>query len=598
MINKKFAVLAITSIVLGCVTVVGQVTQRQQEPLNRLLEYYDARYDAERKMLKVEFRSPGYHSRIESGTQVHPTRESLYYAVALLKRDKPGDAQRAQQIVGAVLPLQETRRSARACGVWPWVLEEPLDQMESVDLNWADFCGSAMAQILVDHAQQLEPATRQAMRSSLRHACNAIIQRDVQPDYTNIAILGGGVCAIAGELLGDQTLLEYGRQRLQNIVKHTATIDGFTEYNSPPYGKVVIGECERVLQLAKDERVRDAAETLRQAAWKIIGQSFHPPTQQWAGPHSRTSSIHLSQTMVEFLNARLEVDSKHSLRLHPQAYLEQPRGYAVVTPIPCPTKWQQSMEQPIKGPLQLRRTFVPPKGSSPATTGTTWFSGGACLGSVSRSSFWTQRKPIIAYWKTDDDPAVVFRVRFLHDGKDFSSMGLRSTQDHHRVLCAIHSLQRRGDWHRTLDRPADGIFYAHDLRVRLELTGKGVSAQKTDGGTFSLRAGEHEIAICPADSEFADQKLEWKIDDDDRVVAVEGICYAGEPKRFNFSQLIEMKLGFGLELRQLKDGAKLPLPTLQSRPGKVIARWDVAPTSEAKKDKLTIAVPNGAHNGQ
>ena len=177
-------------------------------------------------------------------------------------------------------------------------------------------------------------------------------------------------------------------------------------------------------------------------------------------------------------------------------------------------------------------------------------------------------------------------------------MGLRSTQDHHRVLCAIHSLQRRGDWHRTLDRPADGIFYAHDLRVRLELTGKGVSAQKTDGGTFSLRAGEHEIAICPADSEFADQKLEWKIDDDDRVVAVEGICYAGEPKRFNFSQLIEMKLGFGLELRQLKDGAKLPLPTLQSRPGKVIARWDVAPTSEAKKDKLTIAVPNGAHNGQ
>ena len=92
--------------------------------------------------------------------------------------------------------------------------------------------------------------------------------------------------------------------------------------------------------------------------------------------------------------------------------------------------------------------------------------------------------------------------------------------------------------------------------------------------------------------------MEWKIDDDDRVVAVEGICYAGEPKRFNFSQLIEMKLGFGLELRQLKDGAKLPLLTLQSRPGKVIARWDVAPTSEAKKDKLTIAVPNGAHNGQ
>ena len=566
--------------------------------LKRLLDHYDARYDTEQKMLKVEFRSPGYHSGIASGTNVHPTRESLYYAIALLQRNKAGDAERAQSIIGAVLPLQQTRVDAPEYGVWPWVLEEPLDQMDSVDLNWADFCGSAIAQLLVDHKDQLAPATMRKMEDALHHAAKAIKQRNVQPGYTNIAILGGGVCAVAGELLRDKELLDYGRQRLEKIVQHTAEIDGFTEYNSPPYGKVVIGECERILQLAKDERVRASAESLRVSAWKMIGESFHPATQQWAGPHSRMSSLYLSRTMVEFLNDRLESDSKSIIKIHPQAYPERPRGYAVVTPIPCPAKWHQQIKNPSEPNRQLERTFIPQTGSSPATVGTTWFSTDACLGSISRASFWTQRKPVVAYWKTDDDPAVAFRVRFLHDGKDFSSMGLRSTQDHHRVLCAIHSLQRRGDWHRTLDRPADGIFYAHDLRVRLELTGKGVSAQKTDGGTFSLRAGEHEIAICPADSEFADQKLEWKIDDDDRVVAVEGICYAGEPKRFNFSQLIEMKLGFGLELRQLKDGAKLPLPTLQSRPGKVIARWDVAPTSEAKKDKLTIAVPNGAHNGQ
>jgi len=253
MMKLKFAMMALVTITVLCMATDARADQ-QQTPLERLLEYCDARYDAEQKMLKVEFRSPGYHSQIESGAQVHPTRESLYYAIALLKRDNADDAERARQIVAAVLPLQETRATASEYGVWPWVLEEPLDQMGSVDLNWADFCGSAIAQMLVAHSQQLGPELEQEMRSALRHASNAIKKRDVQPGYTNIAILGGGVCAVAGELLDDRQLLDYGRQRLEKIVVHTAAIDGFTEYNSPPYGKVVIGECERILQLTKDDR--------------------------------------------------------------------------------------------------------------------------------------------------------------------------------------------------------------------------------------------------------------------------------------------------------------------------------------------------------
>ena len=563
--------------------------------LKRLLDHYDARYDAEQKMLKVEFRSPGYHSGIASGTSVHPTRESLYYAIALLQRKKAADAERAQAIIGAVLPLQETQVTAPEYGVWPWVLEEPLSQMDSVDMNWADFCGSAIAQMLVEHKDQLAPATVQEMKNALHHAARVIKRRNVQRGYTNIAILGGGVCAVTGELLNDKELLDYGRQRLEKIVEHTAAIDGFTEYNSPPYGKVVIGECERILQLAKDDRVRASAESLRVSAWKMIGESFHPATHQWAGPHSRMSSLYLSRTMVEFLNDRLESDSKPTIKIHPQAYPERPRGYAVVTPIPCPAKWQQQIKKPSDPNRQLNRTFIPKTGSSPATVGTTWFSPEACLGSVSRSSFWTQRKPVIAYWKTDDDPAAAFRVRFLHDGEDFSSMALRTTQDQHRVLCAIHSLQRRGDWHRTLDRPADGVFVAQDLRVRLELTGKGASARKLSDGRFALRAGKHEIVVYPAESEFAGQDIAWKHEQKEDAAAVEGVCYSGASKKFDFSLPIEMKLGFGIQLRQTGDESKAKLPTLQPKPGKVIARWDVEPVADSKSDKseMIIAVPNG-----
>ena len=298
--------------------------------------------------------------------------------------------------------------------------------------------------------------------------------------------------------------------------------------------------------------------------------------------------------MVEFLNARLEGDSEFSIKLHPEAYLERPRGYAIVNPIPCPAQWQQRIAQPTDEVLQLRRTFIPKNGNSPATIGTTWFSGDACLGSVSRSSFWTQRKPVMAYWKTNDDPAVAFRVRFLHDGQDFSSMGLRTTQEHQRVLCAVHSLQRRGDWHRTLDRPTDGIFEAQDLRVRLELTGKGVSVQKIAGGRFVLRAGKHEIVVYPAESMFSGQDIVWKYEQNKNVAVVQGVCYSGKSKKFDFSVPIEMKLGFGLQIgpSEGEPDEKAKLPTLHPKPGKVIARWDVEPIGESNISELTIAVPD------
>ena len=297
--------------------------------------------------------------------------------------------------------------------------------------------------------------------------------------------------------------------------------------------------------------------------------------------------------MVEFLNARIGSESEFQIELHPRAYLERPRGYAVVTPIACPAEWQERMQKRSSEIRELQKTFIPKRGSSPATVGTTWFSEQACLGSVSRSSFWTQRNPIIAYWKTSEDPAVVFRVRFLHDGKDFASMALRSTQDLQRVLVAIHSLQRRGDWHRTLDRPEDGRFEAKDLRVRLELTGKGVSVEEMTNGRYRLRAGGHEIVVYPADSTFENQDVIWTTQTGTDEVAVEGICYSGPVRQFDFSKLLDVKLGFGIELRENGADSKTKLPTLLSRPGKVVARWDVAREGRTDNEQMTIAVPNG-----
>lgn len=540
--------------------------------LLRLLEYYDSQFDDQQHLLQEQFISPGYHSGIARGTRVHPVRESFYYAVALLQRGRSQDVARAKLILNELIPLQQTNRDKPGYGAWPWLMEEPLEEMESIDLNWADFCGSAIAQVLAQHRQQLDDDDlEKRLRSALRHAAIAIRDRDVGAQYTNVAVLGGGVCAVAGELLDDGDLLRYGRTRLQNVLAKNEKVDSFAEYNSPPYGKVVIGETERILQLVKDNRTRQAAEAIRTKAWEMFADSFHLPTQQWAGPHSRHSYRRLTTTLLAFLNDRVDFQIKP----HPQAPVERPRGYGIVTPLPCPGKLLTKIKASDQYPVFLRRTFSLDRNGRPYFVGTTWADSKSNIGSISRASFWTQRQPVVGYWKTERDPAVAFRLRFFKDGRDFASMGVRTSQEQSRVLCALHSLPGRGDWHRSLDRPEDGIFSGKDLRVRIELEGEGVRAVQSAEGTFVLQAGEHELVVVPTEGgTFIGKPVVWQVSNEQNLSAVEAVCYSAAERDFDIQNLIDVQLAFGLQLQ--RKGAEMgsfSSPELETGEQRIDVHW-------------------------
>ena len=574
-----FAVAIGLSFWLGCSSDVSRPTP-SDIGLETLLEHYDGLYDPGGKMLRVDFDNPGYHSRVASGTLVHPTRESLVYALALLRRGEVGDAAQAAGIVRTVLALQDTDADSPTCGVWPWLAEEPLAEMQSPDLNWADFCGAQLAQMLADHGDALPGDLQRAMRGSLRLAAEAIRRRDVGPGYTNIAVLGGAVCAAAGELLEDAELLVYGRRRLKRVVEHTARHGGFNEYNSPPYTCVVLVECERALHVVRDPAAREAAESLRRTAWRTIAESFHAPTQQWAGPHSRTSRDRLRASTAALLSRRTGL----TIRPHPAMLAaDKPRGHAVVPALPCPAESSQQMLQPPREPRQLRRTFIRGRTEETSTIGTTWLAGDACLGSVSRSSFWTQRKPLIGYWRSEQDPAVVFRMRFSHDGEDFASMAVRTAQQGPRVLAVVHSLAGRGDWHRTLDRPDDGRFDATDLRLRFELRGAGVRAEELGDGRFALVAGDRRVVVHTVASRFAGEEVRWQLgsvmDGDEDYVHIDGVCYEGEARTFDFSMPVEMTLAAGIELLGGDETVSTARPTIDSMGGATAAAW--APGGES-----------------
>jgi hypothetical protein len=534
--------------------------------MQKLLAHYDEQFDPDEQMLQVEFSSPGYHTRFQTGDLLHPTRESLVYALALLKRGASKDTARAAKILRRVLPLQDSNQASATFGTWPWLLEEPLEEMTSPDLNWADFCGASLVHILVQHSGQLPDDLRRLVETGLRNATTAIQKRDVGPGYTNIAVLGGGVCAAAGEQFGEDSLLIYGRARLQGVVEHTEKHGGFNEYNSPPYCKVVIAECERILELVEDKASRDAAESIRQSAWKMISESFHQPTQQWAGPHSRNSKDRLRVTMVDFLARRTGV----ALETHPTMRDGNPRGYGIVQPQMCPEVLLTEFRAGKEYPYQIQRVFVNAKTKKYRRVGTTWFDELACLGSVNRSSCWTQRKPLLAYWKTDADPAVVFRLRFLHDGRDFASMGVRTAQDHSRALSTFFPIQNSGSWHPSLDRPEAGIFRAKDLRVRCELRGEDVTAKSLGEGRFELAAGKRRVILHTATGRFAERDVSWKIGRDKDRVFLDGVCYTGPDRNFDFRDLTA-GIFVGLEL--LAVGSPMATEPPQASPTSQSPSW-------------------------
>ncbi len=537
--------------------------------LDAFLANREANYSRTHQMLGMPFESPGYHSKVPQGTWVHPTRRSMQYAVLLVVRGQPQDVSRAEQIIRKVLSLQVTDPAHKYYGVWPWLLEEPIDQMDPPDRNWADFLGAQIAVLVRHYSDRLNPELNTSLRTSLRHAALEIRQRDVQPSYTNIAIMGGGVCAAAGELLGDSTLLRYGRQRLQRCVEHAETHGSFNEYNSPTYTCVALFESERVLDLIDDVACRQAAETLRQMAWKIVADSYHPATGQWAGPQSRTYADYLSADTAAFLTAQTGVSIPVAPLAEPSTNSIEPFPH-----LPCPEPLQRRFEQLPADPTALTRTFIRQADGQPDTIGTTWLSSRACLGSVNHSMLWTQRRPLLGYWSLGGGQVACLRLRFLHDQQDFASMGVRNAQRGPRVLTLFEPLANRGSWHPSLDRPADGLFTASDFRVHFELTAPGASAQKINDHCFALIAGRQRAVIHVLPSRFEGQEVQWSCTQQEGVASVAGVCYSGTARQFAFAELQDVRIAVAVEIVD-QESAPLAAPTWNGADSPPSATWNL-----------------------
>ena len=597
--------LTIIFLLTLCVPIVCSAAElfsspRQKAGFLKALSKQDARYDPAEKMIRRPFSSPGYHTTLKGG-YVHPPRDSLNYAVALLDSGEPDRLKRAQNILRKVISLQDQNPESRTYGIWSWFAEEPLDKMSPPDWNWADFCGTQLLQVAHDHMHRLLDELQQQVRDSIVHAAYSIKRRNVGPGYTNIAIMGTYVTLTAGELFGVGELTDYGKKRLKRFYDYTFEQGSFREYNSPTYTVVAIKELSRMLRHVKDPASQKLLRELNRFAWYHLVRHFHPPSRQWAGPHSRCYATILrdstlafiqraTNNRVNFLPENQTIESLDAQRIGAE----------------CPKVFLRYFTDLPEPRLEVE-TFTRNPGDKHDIIGTTYLHPDYTLGSVNIGDLWNQRRPLLAYWNTDAG-VVAMRLRCLHDGYDYSSASVFTIQNKSDVLGAVVFATDRGDTHISLDRLKNATIKAKDLRIRLQFEGllAGMKLPSNSALNHPIRFSSGPV-ICDfqiAHAVFGDYPVKTETGRDGNTAWLDVILYNGAEKDINFAEISDAAVIFTLSLNA--QGEAPPFTNLSSRninhqpPGRIAATWHnmsltipVNPMKTSSQHSIASAQQNG-----
>jgi hypothetical protein len=539
-------------------------SQQQEDAFIRALSKQDSHYDPDEKMVRRPFSSPGYHTTLKGG-YVHPTRDSLNYAVALLDSGQPDRLKRAEQILRRVTSLQDQNPNSRTYGIWSWFTEEPLEKMSPPDWNWADFCGTQLLQVALDHMNRLPAELQQQVKDSIIHAGYSIKRRNVGPGYTNIAVMGTYVTLVAGELFEKKELADYGKARLKKFYDHTFSHGSFSEYNSPTYSIVAIKELSRMLRHVKDPDSQKLLRGLNRFAWYHVARHFHPPSRQWSGPHSRCYSTLLRNSTLAFIqratNGKVtflpESETFESLDAHRLG-------------AECPQDFFHYFKE-LPAPRLEVETFVKNPPDRHDIIGTTYLHPNYTLGTVNIGDLWNQRRPLLAYWKTDSG-IVAMRLRCLHDDYDYSSASIFTIQDKSDILGAVVFATDRGDTHISLDRLKNATIKAKDLRLRLQFEGAidnlKLPPEVQLNRPIEMTSTPVNINFQIPHAIFGDNAVNTQSGRAGNTAWIDIILHSGREKKTNFAEIPEAAIIFALSINP-----KQPLPVLsvEKRNGNITA---------------------------
>ena len=535
-------------------------TMDQHSMLLRAIEAKEMSYNPQNRMLGSPFSSPGYHTTIKQAETIHSTYKSLVYALGLLDTKEERYERRAFDMIGQLAAMQDKDPASATFGIWSWFYEEPLEKMAPPDWNWADFCGKVLVLAVLRHGHRFPAPLREAVRKTIGNACDAIIRRNVGPEYTNIAIMGALVTLIAGELYEREDYGGYGLRRLERISAFTRERQTFQEYNSPTYTYVALLELSKLSSSTRNPEAKRLADDLIDMAWDSVAKHFHAATRNWAGPHSRCYRTMLSDEHKAFL----QLATEGALSFFPWEELPYDEGWYKVG-FRCPERFrEQFLTSEVR---DIRECYEPSIGGEPDKWAVTHMTEMYALGSFSREILWNPRRALLLYADNGGEPTYA-HFRCLHDGYDFCSAILHSDQEGGELLFGVSFITNGGDTHPNLDR-TEGEIEAADLRLRLELGGclDRVEAD-VQGDRAAVRIGGLTLRLDCGYAVFGEElPREWSVEKDEQEgkLFVDLPIYSGRPKRIDLRALEQAAFLFALSVDGEESGETPQISTAADR---------------------------------
>lgn len=504
----------------------------RRDKLAEMLKEYDERYDSKLCLLGECCKQRGYHTNIKNGTWVHSAERSLMYAVALMDT---GEYSRAADTAAAVVKLQETDKDSGYFGIWPYFYEEPVSEMSPPDPNSADFCSKMLLQLLIDYSDVLVEDLKESITNAVKNACCAIMRRDVEIQYTNVVLMDTYVTVIAGELFGDVTLLEFGKNKLTRFWAYTQSMGGLNEYNSPNYNLLVARDIALFMRQVRDAEIKGILEEINDFVWRGIAEHFFVPLNEWTAPNARRYEDFLTEAQLSEVEAAARGDESDIIGL-----------FAMRDRLECPVKYRKSFFEPQEKYIQRINSYgyMYPYFAF-AQVNTTYMTKRYALGSYNRSEMWNQIRPLQMFFG-DADNKKSLRLRVLHDCYDFSSGLLHCVQYRNKILGSIGFSTDRGDTHISIDTLKDGRFKASELAAVFEVTGD-ISYEAKEN-RFYIHDESCNILIDVFDAGFGGENAEMRITHDGDKIVFAVVLYSGEEKEISLTETEEAFCGFYMEV--------------------------------------------------
>jgi len=233
--------------------------------------YGDAHFDENAGLVKFE-------------NGLHTVRDSFWYAFSLFEDGSTESLGRAETIVRAVLHQQEKRIGHSKRGSFKLWQEDS----EPIDPNWADFNACNLVEMLSRYETRLSPELVEKSLAALELALKNIVRRQVFLKYTNMTLLSCEASILGGELLGNDSFVSHGWEKLKSWSDYTSLNGGPWEYNSPTYSGVNLLALAALATYSKHAEIRALSAAAEARHWLHLALHYHPETHQLGGPHSRS----------------------------------------------------------------------------------------------------------------------------------------------------------------------------------------------------------------------------------------------------------------------------------------------------------------------